>query len=184
MKKLKIFPIFLAVWPYICAVLLWFLNDISEQFQGIIMKTCIVMTIAIYLFNVVLACAYKAEGDDYHLAFWDMVTKLIHIPFYIGIFVIGLIFLVLTVVPVFIMVSPFVIIMLVIIDFFLMLTSSSYGINAVIRAKRKGKVLTLFTVVNIILHLFFVTDIISAIVVYVKLRKNKKIDEQKKYEQI
>lgn len=55
-----------------------------------------------------------------------------------------------------------------------MLTSSAYGINAVARAKQKGSISTGFLVLNIIMHLLFVTDVISAVIVFVKLKMNKR----------
>ena len=66
--------------------------------------------------------------------------------------------------------------MLAVIDFLLMITSSSYGINTVIKAKKDGKVSTMFMVLHIIMHLFFVWDVLSSIIVFVKIKKCEKKD--------
>ena len=54
-----------------------------------------------------------------------MLIKLIHIPFYILVFVLGMLLrAAVMVVPIFVMLTPFLILMLAIGDFFLMITSS------------------------------------------------------------
>ena len=114
-------------------------------------------------------------NDDYHLAFWNMLVKLIHIPFYVGVFVFGIMLLLAAVVPGLIFITPVIVLILIVASYLLMITTSTYGINAIIRAKKKGTVSTGFVIVNIILHVFFVTDVISAIIVFVKMKSNKQV---------
>lgn len=170
MKKRSCLPILLSAWPYFVVVLLYLVAIINNQYYGFIVLGTVALTAAVYISNIVNACTYKNQNDDVQLAFWNMLIKLIHIPFYLGVFLLGVLFLLAMVVPAFVFLSPMLMVILAVIDFFLMITSSVYGINAIVRAKQKGKVSTAFMVVNIILHLFFVTDLISAIIVYVKLK--------------
>ena len=174
MKKKAFFPILLAVWPYISVILLYLLAEVSDKLYWLIFAAIVISTVVIYTLNIINACTHKNERADEQLAFWDMLVKLIHIPFYLGVFFIGVVFLLAMVVPMFVMVSPLIVIMLAVIDFFLMLTSSAYGINAVARARQKGSISTGFLVLNIIMHLLFVTDVISAVIVFVKLKMNKR----------
>lgn len=167
----KWLPILLMVWPYLVfAILCLGANEENTAYGGSILLL-ILLTAVVYIANIVNACAYKKE-DARQLAFWNMIMKLVHIPFYLMIFLIGVMALVVMVVPVFVFVSPIIAITLMVIDFFLMLTSSVYGINALIRARRNGSVSTKFTVLHSMMHLFFVLDVISAVVVFLKLRKS------------
>lgn len=173
-KKKKCLPILLAVWPYLVTTLMLLISSDGSGFWGLAIGISIVLTTLVYVLNIVNACTYKDENADSQLAFWNMLIKLIHIPFYLILFIIGVLLLCAMVVPALIFVTPIIDVVLVIISFFLMITSSVYGISAVLRAKRKGKVSITFVVVNIILHLFFVADVISAIVVFVKVKKRSK----------
>ena len=167
----KCIPILLAIWPYLVLGILGILpNDENFNYGLAVLLVCVVTAI-VYIMNVIHACGGKMQ-DAKGLAFVDMVIKLIHIPFYLIVFLIGLVAFVLMVVPVFAFIAPALAIMLAIIDFFLMLTSSSYGISALIRARKSGMISTTFMVVHMIMHLCFVLDIISVIIVFIKLRKS------------
>lgn len=170
MKTKKWLPILLAVWPYLVLLLMVVLGKEENPFYGFILQLLIAATAVIYILNIINAFTYKAENEG-QLAFWDMLIKLIHIPFYLIVFVVGAVFLLAMVVPALLFVSPFLVFMLAVIDFFLMLTSSSYGIHALIRAKQSGRVSVKFAVIHSILHLFFVMDVISAVIVFAKLKR-------------
>ena len=174
MKSRKWIPILLEIWPYLVLVLLGLLLKQENQRSGLVLFLLIVMTAAVYILNIANACMGKRE-DTRELALTDMLIKLIHIPFYLVIFVLGLLTLLIMVVPVFSFISPMIVMMLAIIDYFLMLTSSAYGINALICAKKEGIISTNFMVLYIVMHLCFVLDIISAIIIYMKLKKSKTI---------
>ena len=166
----KLLPLLLAVWPYMVLWLMSIFGGKEEGNHGFELLLLIALTAVVYIANIVSAFTYKIE-DAKKLAFWDMVIKLIHIPFYLIVFIAGVALLLAMVVPALVFVSPFLVAILAVIDFFLMLTSSVYGIHALIRAKKNDCVSVKFVVVHSILHLFFVTDVISAIVVFVKTRK-------------
>ena len=166
----KLLPLLLAVWPYLVLWLMSIFGGKEEGNHGLELLLLIALTAVVYIANIVSAFTYKIE-DARKLAFWDMVIKLIHIPFYLIVFIAGVALLLAMVVPALVFVSPFLVAILAVIDFFLMLTSSAYGIHALIRAKKNGCVSVKFVVVHSILHLFFVTDVISAVIVFVKTRK-------------
>lgn len=133
-----------------------------------------VLTLAVYVSNIIYACSCKGEESCYHLAFWNMLIKLIHIPFYLCVFLLGVLFLLVTVVPIFIFLSPVFIFFLFLTDVFLMLTSSMYGVNALLRAGRKQIVSKKYVIINIILQFLFVADVISAVTLYVKIKKSRR----------
>ena len=69
---------------------------------------------------------------------------------------------------------PFLILMLAIGDFFLMITSSMYGISAALRLGKTGEISKTASVIYFMLHFFFVADMISAILLYRSAKKGKK----------
>lgn len=166
----KILPITLLIWPYLCILPFW-AGSINESLYSPGIGIYAALTVVVYVMNIINACLYKGEDAYYRLAFWGMLMKIIHIPFYLIVFLLGILFLLASVVPALVFVTPFMILMLVAIDLFLMITSSLYGMNALIRACKRRLVSKIYTVVQIILHCFFVTDVISAVMVYFKLRK-------------
>ena len=168
----KLLPLLLGAWPYLVLWMMSIFGGKEEGNHGLELLLLIALTVVVYVTNIVNAFTYKIE-DAKKLAFWDMVIKLIHIPFYLIVFIAGVALLMAMVVPALVFVSPFLVAILAVIDFFLMLTSSAYGIHALIRAKKNGVVSVKFVMVHSILHLFFVTDVISAVIVFVKVRKCK-----------
>lgn len=99
-----------------------------------------------------------------------MMIKLVHIPFYLGVFAIGMLSLFVMVVPAFIFISPIIIMFLVVIDFLLMLTSSMYGISTVVRLLKEYDISKRSAVLYILCHMIFVADMISAVCLYRKCR--------------
>lgn len=170
-RKIKIsdlIPISLIICPYLFFLFPIFLdNDMA-----IYIYFYIILAIIVNCINIVYSCTRKKE-DYYKLAFYNMIIKLSHILFYISIFCIAMISAIISVVPVFIAFGISVIIGFVIIDYCLMLTSSAYGINALIRARKNENIGKYFFIVNTILHFVFVMDVISSIIVFFKIEKIK-----------
>ncbi|MGN0999021.1 MAG: hypothetical protein ACI4PO_05665 [Faecousia sp.] len=132
------------------------------------------LTLVVYIVSILYVFLSKEKDGGCRLAFWNMVIKLAHIPFYGILFAVGAGLTIASIgflVP--LLVLPMALGILALIDYLLLITSSMYGINALRRAKQKGTVSTAFVVVNGILHFFFVADVISAIVVYCRLRERK-----------
>ena len=166
----KILPVLLLIWPYLC-VIPFGIGSANEDFYGPVMGIYMVLTVAVYLLNIISVCMDKDKAAHRRLAFWDMVMKVAHIPFYLAVFVLDVLLFLTIVVPAMVFVTPFMVGILVAVDLMLMITTSLYGVNALLKGCRLGLLSKTYTVVHIVLHCFFVTDVISAVMIYFKLRK-------------
>ena len=166
MRSLKLPAIILMLWPYLGIALLYLPGDTART---VLFLMYIPLTLAVYGMNIACACCWKGEAE--RLAFWDLLIKLAHIPFHLTLFLVGLLFLLAMVVPALIFVSPIVAMVFAVICWLLMLTTSSYGLNAVVRGKQEGTLSGRAAVVLGILHLFFVADVIGAVILLIRLRK-------------
>ena len=115
----KVLPVVLLIWPYLFFAG-FLIGGENENFLSAFFLGYLVMTAVVYLMNIVNAWMYKGEDNCYRLAFFDMLIKLLHIPFYLLVFLIGVL-------------------------------------------------MFMAMVVHGILHFLFVTDVISAICVFVKM---------------
>lgn len=175
----KILPVTLLLWPYV--FLIPFLaGSGNEEFFSAFVWIYVVMTAVVYILNIINAFLDKGEDAGYRLAFWNMLIKLLHIPFYVLVFFLGVLLFVSMVVPALVFLSPIMIAMLFVIDMFLMITSSMYGVNALLWAVKQGEVSKTYAVIFGILHFFFVMDIISAICVFARMKREKRNSESKK----
>ena len=169
MKQLeKILPCILMVWPYVFFLFLA-LPDETGKVHGYFLIAYTIATIFVYGLNIWNAFAF--HGTQQQLSFYDMVIKLVHIPFYLGGFALGILLLLSMAVPAFLFLSPVLIAVLAVVEFFLMLTSSMYGVSASVRMARKGYLPKKSVAVYIVLHFVFVMDVISAIFLYRASRK-------------
>lgn len=171
MKKRNIIPLLLIFCPYIFLLMI-FLSD-ENNFDSLLV-TYLLFTTVIYILNIINACKINEENDFYNLAFWNMLIKLIHIPFFILIFIIGMIFLMAMVVPALFIISPIICFILACLDYILILVSSSYGINAITKMRNENILSKKEAVIYIIMHFIFVLDVISAIIIFIKTKKQKK----------
>ena len=115
----KVLPVVLLIWPYLFFAG-FLIGEENENLLSAFFLGYLVMTAVVYLMNIVNAWMYKGEDNCYRLAFFDMLIKLLHIPFYLLVFLIGVL-------------------------------------------------MFMAMVVHGILHFLFVTDVISAICVFVKI---------------
>ena len=115
----KVLPVVLLIWPYLFFAG-FLIGEENENLLSAFFLGYLVMTAVVYLMNIVNAWMYKGEDDSYRLAFFDMLIKLLHIPFYLLVFLIGVL-------------------------------------------------MFMAMVVHVILHFLFVTDVISAVCVFVKM---------------
>lgn len=167
----KKFPISLTVWPYIYFLIAFIEN---EKMSSVFMNIYCILTIVVYISNIIYACRMTGMESHNQLAFWDMFIKLVHLPFYLLTVFLSVVLLMSMVVPALIFVGPMFVIFLMIIDFCLMATSSIYGINALLKARKKNAISTKFMIVQGILHFIFILDVISAVILFVKLKKQRK----------
>lgn len=150
----KFFPATLAVWPYLIAPL--FTDMLEAKTGSAYLSVYLLLTVLIFIANILFACLCRNVRD---LALWNMLIKLSHIPFYLAVFVLGIGVMIL--IPV-----------LLLIDALLLTVSSVYGIRAVLGAKRQGLLSPGKAVLHVLLHLLFVADVVSSIVVYRKIAVN------------
>ena len=163
----KVFPFILLVWPYLFFPAAYLKYADTETGIPWLLIFCI-LTPIIYIANII--CAFRTK-DTKFLARWNMVLKLCHIPVFLFIFIYGV--AVALAVWAFLFFTPIILAILVIIDVLLLCTTSAYGVCALVRSKQEGRISTAFMVVNIILHVLFVWDVISSIIIYFKIRKTK-----------
>lgn len=166
----KIFPVILAVWPYLF-FLFFIVPDKTGRNYGLFLVLYSFLTIIIYGFNIYNAFAF--QNSEEKLAFYGMMVKLLQIPFYLAGFAVGVLCLFVMAVPAFLFISPILIFMLALVEFLLMAVSSMYGISAVIRMIKKGKLSKTWAAVYIIAHFIFVADVISAVCLYITVKKNQ-----------
>ena len=88
---------------------------------------------------------------------WNLTVKLVHIPFYVVVFLLAFLAM-----PLF---SRY----FFQLNISLLFLSSSFGIAAIIRARLNGLISTGQAVLHIILHCIFVLDVISAVLLWRKL---------------
>lgn len=165
----NILPILLIIWPYLFC-LCFLIPEEAENVFGIMTLIYVISTVPVYGLNIWNAWSYPKEEAMIRLPLYNMLLKLLHIPFYIGVFVLGIVSLAIMVVPALVFVSPIIIMYLVFVDCLLMITTSMYGIRSAVLLYKKGWASKTFAVIQILLHLCFVTDVISAICVFVKAR--------------
>ena len=125
--------------------------------------------------NILCACFDRAEDSTRRLAFWDFLLKLCMIPFYTLIFLYATgIATIMFVIPGLFLAAPFVVVPLLAMSYLLMLATSSYGFAASIRAAKRGFLPGSLAAIHLALHFFGVADLISAIVLYLQLRRADK----------
>ena len=139
---------------------------------GLPWDTWIIVALVAGLANVVNACLERSEGSARRLALWNMVLKLCLIPFYVVVFVLAAVLsLAMTVQPGLLFATPIVAGVLFLVDYVLLLCTSSYGFSAVTRSYRRGMLSGVAALTHVLLHLMFITDVIAAIGLYATLRR-------------
>lgn len=155
-------------WPYI-----FFIGMLAEipSFFGIY---CI-LTIVLCVGNIVNACNYKGEQTARELGLFGMVTKLVHMPFYIVVLLLGIMMAATMTMETNAMQTPFVIFFLIIIGFLFMITSSTYCAKAAMAAKDLGIIKKDMAMMMSICSFIFVGDVVCAVLIYSKIKKNKMV---------
>ncbi len=162
--KNKVLPMILMIWPYIYLLNMVFPEGtmLYDNFTTIY----IALTVLVYGINIwnAFGCYDANSTKDY--AFWNMIIKLFHIPFYLGVFVLGAVFLLAMAVPALILISPIIAMTLAGIDYMLMITSSVYGIRTITLLVRNKEISKRMAILYVVLHLIFVLDVLAAIKLY------------------
>lgn len=103
-----------------------------------------------------------------------LITKLVLIPFYILFFIVGIGMAFAAVLPIFTMLSFFVIILLALVDYLILIDTSLYAVQAYIKASSDGYLSKSETILYSILSFVFCLDVIAAIIVMVKYKRAAK----------
>lgn len=178
--KRHIPPFLLAAWPYIfyalCWPLEWLLSELPQQdtaAEDLILTVASavfgVSLLALLIGNVVYALRCKSLTAD-ELARWDFIIKLCHIPVYVLLFLFSLLMLIAIAAPAVLMMTFVMIPTIFLFDLALMLISSCYGFRALRMAKQEGLVDKKWARRHTIAHCFFVADVISAFLIWRKLK--------------
>ncbi|MDO4317202.1 MAG: hypothetical protein Q4C48_03240 [Lachnospiraceae bacterium] len=168
----KILPVVLMIWPYLFVAYFLLAGGESKALPPAVERNFVpvycLLTAVVYGLNIWNALTWPQEDAGKALTFYDMTVKLVHIPFYIFVFLCGVALLFSMVVPALLFISPFLILCLVVVDFFLMLTSSMYGISAALRMSQKNILSKNAATLFIVLHLLFVADVFGAVGLFAK----------------
>lgn len=121
-------PIILAVWPYLILISLS-LPDADAFSRFLTLYT--LLTVPVYLCSFCRAGQLRRTGDTAALTKTALWVKLAHIPFYLGIFLLGGVLILVMAVPIFTIVSPLLVMLMAFCDYLLLLTSSWYAVSAV-----------------------------------------------------
>lgn len=130
-------PIILAVWPYLILISLS-LPD-SDAFSRFLTLYTL-LTVPVYLCSFCRAGQLRRAGDTAALTKTALWVKLAHIPFYLGIFLLGSVLILVMVVPIFTIVSPLLVMLMAFCDYLLLLTSSWYAVSAVRLLWSRGRI--------------------------------------------
>lgn len=153
MKKIPMFLLLIAPYALIVSI-------VTES----ISSTAFILFIIALLLNMVYAFLLPRLGfKGEEILFWNMLLKLCHIPVFLLVFLIVLLTHVL-IVPL----IPF----LILFDYFLLLSSTMYGICGMLSSYKCGKISLTTLIVNTIAQLIFCVDVFSAVYCYIKVRKS------------
>lgn len=170
-RKKRVLPILLIIIPYVCII-----SYVAGAVIAIINETMVtgIFEVAVFIplgalivigiANAVYAILMVRHGTPSHeLLFWDMLLKLCHIPFYVLIFIFGV---VMVLVPMGFLTA----FLLIPLDYSILLSSSVYGICGLVQARRENRLSERAAVVNGVLHFLFCADVVSAVYSYWKGR--------------
>ena len=151
-KKLAWQSWLLMFWPY--SLILTVLGMTQQSLDGALVLLCIWMLLTLVVCGLAIWCAVKEREN----APWQgMLIKLVHIPFYVMVFLFAAITIA----------APVLTIGLFLLDVLLMLTTSAYGVIAALRGLRKGQLHLLAAVPLIAGHCLFVADVVCSVLLFI-----------------
>ena len=168
----KIAPILLVVWSYLLLFIIYS-DNVDDQISSVTLLLILIITIAINVITIISACVEKENYKS--LALTNMLLKILMIPVYITVllfvFTGGML---LSMTGIGIIFYPIVIGIAFVLDYFLLVTTSSFGLSS-IRIIKKNNLTTKKTYnILAICHFFFVIDVIASIILYINVRKLSK----------
>lgn len=130
----------------------------------------VLMIMAIVCAVICLVLGLTGKWDSLSLAKTAMIIKLIHIPAYIVIFIWGFIFFI----TIWLMIFT---VVLAIVDYIILLTSTSLSLASAINSAREGKCSIKSNIWFIILQFIFCADVVTAVIFYFILKKKTRLNE-------
>lgn len=164
-KKLPIW--LLIVWPYVFFLGLLLPNT---SFFGVY---C-VLTLVLCVGNIVNACSYIGENNAKELSFWGMITKLVHMPFYVAVMLLSVLVIMSVVSGSSVTGIPPIVLILIIFAFFFMITSSLYCAKGAMAGVEQGIMKKETATMLSLCSFMFIGDVICAVMIYSKIKQNKK----------
>lgn len=170
--KGRILPILLLILPFL--YLFVFSLIISDENNAdnkvvFLLVIWVILFVAFLISNIIFVALSVFKGiDSEFFLFWNMLLKLFHIPIYLLIFFIGILFVSLPGVVIF---TPF----LFAFDYMLLILTSIYGIGGLVQARREKKITTAVTLVFSVLHFVFCADVVCAAIAFCRVKSKSKI---------
>ena len=185
MRKIvsKVWMWLLLIWPNL--FLIWLKLENDPNFNIVISDWIIelykTLALVIFIANVVNVFMSENTGDiATKWSFWNMLYKIVYVPFFVVMTAVCMVgFFGVVMLPMcFFITIPTTMIMVIIcfvMGCIVLFVPSLYGVRAFWTARKEGLLSTVETVILSIFSFLFVTDVICAIVGYMKIRKNKKM---------
>ena len=164
MKKLLLIPT--VIFPYLFCIFL--LVGFGAGWGDVFVNICVIVFLVCILLSVVLNIVYMVisrKQDACDLLKTSLLIKVIHIPTYALIFVIGLLMGFMFFMP-----YPF-IIFLVFVDYITLILSSMISVFALIKSIKNNRAVSILA---LICQLFFCADIISLFIANCVVKKQEK----------
>lgn len=166
----KVYPILTMIWPYLSTALL-FMVGASEDIVFVWFIYNFAMLITTIVGAVILRKSEDFNGKD--ILKWNRRVKLSHIPYHIIMAFMAAICYVFASIPEWELVidGPQIVLMISIMDYILMLTTSAYAFGGLKKAKLEGKIGKWENIVYALLSCVFCLDVFASIFAYRKLKK-------------
>lgn len=136
---------------------------IAEGPYSVILLVCFFVTVISTVIGLVKM--NRSESDYQKILFMNMLIKLLHMPAYTIIFIIGLLYASTVI-------GLMVTFILLIIDCIIIFLSGMVGTTGIVKMKHDGKISSRQAIKNGICQFIFCIDIINAIVLYIKNVRN------------
>ncbi|SMC72353.1 hypothetical protein [Papillibacter cinnamivorans] len=149
----------------ITVLIVTFTIGLTGDATGVLFYIYCGLFVFVYIPNSIYAFLRARRGERSSvLLFWNMLIKLLFVPIYIGVFLLSILVGA---------AGPFALAfwaVFLIYDYMMLLTTSMYGLAGIRRARREGIITRKAAVVHSILHFFFCADVISSVLIYLKVK--------------
>lgn len=137
----------LMAWPYSLILTVCIMAQLTTEAALVCLGVWVLLTLAVCGLGI-----WRAVTERENAPWQGMIVKLAHIPFYVGVFLLGM----LTVA------TPPLTIGLILLDGLLMLTTSAYGIAGTVRSWKRAQLPLPLVILLIGGHLVFVADVAAS----------------------